>query len=237
MEANGANIVRGENAQEPEAKRQRIEQENDIIPEYQQIILDDIRTESFWQWLNKYRSLSIHDLYKLFDQTPTDHLTIEELLPLLKDKFDLKSQKRQRIESLSTVSDAVNLINRSNNILIITGAGVSVSCGIPDFRSKNGIYSRLSEFELSDPQEMFDIRYLFLTRYFRERPETFYSFANEIYPANFTPSSSHMFIKMLQDKGKLLRLALLIRNYTQNIDTLETKSGITNLVQCHGVYS
>jgi hypothetical protein len=208
MEASG-NIDRRENTEEQATKRQRrqeprSEQELEAqkyisIPEYQQVMLDDMRTESFWQWLNKYRSFNLHDLYKLFDQSPTEHLTVEELLPLLKQKFDIKSQKRERIENLSTVSDVVKLIKKSNNILIITGAGVSVSCGIPDFRSKNGIYSRLNEFELSDPQEMFDIRY------FRERPETFYSFANEIYPANFTPSSSHLFIKMIQDKGKLLR--------------------------------
>ena len=46
-----------------------------------------------------------------------------------------------------------------------------MSCGIPDFRSENGIYSRLSEFDLDDPQDMFDINY------FKERPKVFYSFA------------------------------------------------------------
>ena len=51
---------------------------------------------------------------------------------------------------------------------------VSVSCGIPDFRSENGIYSRLSEFDLDDPQDMFDINY------FRDCPEVFYSFAKVI---------------------------------------------------------
>jgi NAD-dependent SIR2 family protein deacetylase len=37
-----------------------------------------------------------------------------------------------------------------------------------------------------------------------------------------------MFIKLLESKGKLLR------NYTQNIDTLEQAAGIENIVQCHG---
>lgn len=91
--------------------------------------------------------------------------------------------------------------------------------GIPDFRSKNGIYSRLAEFELSDPQEMFDLSY------FKIKPETFYAFAHEIYPANFKPSPSHLFIRRLETAGKLLR------NYTQNIDTLEHKAGIERVVQ------
>ena len=59
-----------------------------------------------------------------------------------------------------------------NNVLL--NDQVSVSCGIPDFRSENGIYSRLSEFDLDDPQDMFDINY------FRDCPEVFYSFAKVI---------------------------------------------------------
>ena len=44
-------------------------------------------------------------------------------------------------------------IPESKNIMILTGAGISVSCGIPDFRSKNGLYAKLAvDFpELPDP--------------------------------------------------------------------------------------
>ncbi|KAF9361083.1 NAD-dependent histone deacetylase sir2 [Mortierella sp. AD094] len=118
-----------------------------------------------------------------------------------------------------------DLLQNSKNIMVLTGAGVSVSCGIPDFRSPDGIYSRLSEFELDDPTQMFELEF------FSEKPEVFYSFAREIFPSNFTPSPSHNFIKMLEDQGKLLR------NYTQNIDTLEQKAGISNVLQCHGSFA
>jgi len=117
------------------------------------------------------------------------------------------------------------LIKKSNNIIVLTGAGISVSCGIPDFRSENGVYSRLGEFDLDEPQQMFDLEY------FKICPQTFYSFAHELYPSNYEPSPSHKFIKLLEDKGKLLR------NYTQNIDTLEQKAGITRMVQCHGSFA
>ncbi|RUO95513.1 DHS-like NAD/FAD-binding domain-containing protein, partial [Jimgerdemannia flammicorona] len=53
----------------------------------------------------------------------------------------------------------------------------------------------------------------------------------EIFPSNFTPSPSHYFVKMLEDKGKLLR------NYTQNIDTLEHKAGIKRVLNCHGSFA
>jgi len=36
-----------------------------------------------------------------------------------------------------------DIIKERNNILVLAGAGLSVSCGIPDFRSKNGLYATL----------------------------------------------------------------------------------------------
>ncbi|KAI5993369.1 SIR2-domain-containing protein [Pisolithus marmoratus] len=131
--------------------------------------------------------------------------------------------------SVQHIEDAVSLIQRSRRIIILTGAGISVSCGIPDFRSRNGLYASLKangQYDLDDPQQMFDIHYfkehpavrkppLFLERTSNKLVPS--SFASQIYPSNFIPSPCHRFIKLIEDKGKLLR------NYTQNIDTLETK--------------
>jgi NAD-dependent SIR2 family protein deacetylase len=126
---------------------------------------------------------------------------------------------------MNSLQDVVETIRNAKRIMVLTGAGVSVSCGIPDFRSETGIYARLDEFELDDPQQMFDIHY------FRENPQIFYSFAREIYPSNFHPSPSHMFVKLLEDKD------VLLRNYTQNIDTLEHKAKITRVINCHGSFA
>ncbi|ESN98798.1 hypothetical protein HELRODRAFT_66888, partial [Helobdella robusta] len=135
--------------------------------------------------------------------------------------------KRKRLEKVSTFEDVITLIDRSTKIIVLTGAGVSVSCGIPDFRSRNGIYARLSVDypDLPDPQAMFDITY------FKKNPKPFFKFAKEIYPGQFKPSLSHLFIGALERSGKLLR------NYTQNIDTLEPSAGITKIIQCHGSFS
>ncbi|RKO91904.1 DHS-like NAD/FAD-binding domain-containing protein, partial [Blyttiomyces helicus] len=164
-------------------------------------------------------------LFQVFDKQVPENESFDEVLPLLKDAMMAKVARRMKRSDINTLDDAVRLLRESKNIIVLTGAGVSVSCGIPDFRSKNGIYSRLDEFELEDPQEMFDLHY------FRARPQTFYSFAKEIYPSNFKPSPSHDFIRLLEQKGKLLR------NYTQNIDTLEQTAGIERIIQCHGSFA
>lgn len=72
---------------------------------------------------------------------------------------------------------------------------------------------------------MFDINY------FSQDPRPFYKFAREIYPGQFKPSPCHRFIKMLDTQKKLLR------NYSQNIDTLEQVAGIENVIECHGEYN
>ncbi|KAI0687145.1 SIR2-domain-containing protein [Cerioporus squamosus] len=150
------------------------------------------------------------------------------LMYFLRVALSRELEARERLVTYNTIDDAVNLIAAAKRILILTGAGISVSCGIPDFRSRNGLYASLQEsgeYDLNDPQEMFDIQY------FRENPAVFYSFASKIYPSNFIPSPCHRFIKLIEDKGKLLR------NYTQNIDTLETLAGVQRVVQCHGSFA
>ncbi|RNA02427.1 NAD-dependent deacetylase sirtuin-1-like [Brachionus plicatilis] len=135
--------------------------------------------------------------------------------------------QREKLPNVNTIEDCVDLIAKSKNIIVLTGAGCSVSCGIPDFRSRDGVYARLRvDFpDLPDPQSMFDIFY------FEHDPRPFFKFAKEIYPGQFRPSLSHMFIKNLEQSGRLLR------NYTQNIDTLELTADIKNVIQCHGSFA
>nr|XP_013012133.1 NAD-dependent protein deacetylase sirtuin-1 [Cavia porcellus]XP_023422452.1 NAD-dependent protein deacetylase sirtuin-1 [Cavia porcellus] len=135
--------------------------------------------------------------------------------------------KRKKRKDINTIEDAVKLLQECKKIIVLTGAGVSVSCGIPDFRSRDGIYARLAvDFpDLPDPQAMFDIEY------FRKDPRPFFKFAKEIYPGQFQPSLCHQFIALSDKEGKLLR------NYTQNIDTLEQVAGIQRIIQCHGSFA
>lgn len=124
--------------------------------------------------------------------------------------------KRAKLHKHNTPDDAVELLKRSKNIIVLTGAGISTSLGIPDFRSKGtGLYSKLEHLGLNDPQEIFDIQL------FRDDPSLFYSVARDILTETERFSPTHAFIALLEKKGKLLT------NYSQNIDNLESKAGIS----------
>ena len=111
------------------------------------------------------------------------------------------------------------------DIIILQGAGISVAAGIPDFRTpKIGLYSQLSRFNLPKPESIFDIYY------FRKNPRPFFQIAADLMPGRVRPTFGHFFSSVLYRKNKLLRL------YTQNIDGLESISGIGDqkLIEAHG---
>ena len=92
---------------------------------------------------------------------------------------------------------------------------MSTSCGIPDFRSENGLYARLKvdypslpcpEACLAAVFVLFtSLQAMFSMDYFRSNQQPFFDFAREIYPGNFQPSVCHRFIAMLEKQGMLLR--------------------------------
>lgn len=71
------------------------------------------------------------------------------------------------------IQEAARLIKASRRILVVAGAGISVSCGIPDFRSPGGLYSQLrKQFpSLIDPKLIFDLDF------FKNNPIPFYRVA------------------------------------------------------------
>ncbi|KAJ7357460.1 hypothetical protein OS493_024976 [Desmophyllum pertusum] len=139
-----------------------------------------------------------------------------------------KEKPEQLLEEV-TFEGVANYIKkgRCKNIVVMTGAGISTAAGIPDFRSPGtGLYDNLQKYDLPYPQAVFEINF------FRSNPEPFFTLAKELYPGTFKPTISHYFIKFLNDRE------LLLRNYTQNIDTLEREAGIPEekLVEAHGSF-
>lgn len=108
------------------------------------------------------------------------------------------------------------------------GAGISTSAGIPDFRSpKTGLYANLARLELPFAEAVFDISY------FRSNPLPFYTLAHELYPGQYRPTISHAFIRLLSEKGLLLKL------FDQNIDCLSRAAGVPEdlIVEAHGSFA
>lgn len=89
----------------------------------------------------------------------------------------------------------------------MAGAGISTSAGVPDFRSPvTGLYASLEKYDLPYPEAIFDIQY------FLRHPQPFYKLYEELFPdgSKYKPTLTHCFIKLLEQKGKLLRV------FTQN---------------------
>ena len=140
----------------------------------------------------------------------------------------LQPVQRPRLQHIASLSDAVACLQSAQHIMVLVGAGISVSCGVPDFRSENGLYALAQRLglELNDPQELFDIHC-----FDDDEGVNFYKFAHALWPRpGIQPSPTHRFLSALDRAGRLLRV------YTQNIDGLERAANITSskIIECHG---
>ena len=113
---------------------------------------------------------------------------------------------------------------------MFVGAGISVSSGVPDFRSSGGLYDLVKEKYPKIPagKDMFHISMLNnidSSRIFNEFITQLKLIADKC-----TVSLTHVWIKHLYDRGQLKRL------YTQNIDMLEHKLDLKEnyIVSLHG---
>ncbi|KAG1762978.1 DHS-like NAD/FAD-binding domain-containing protein [Suillus occidentalis] len=133
-------------------------------------------------------------------------------------QLDAVSGESSTRRALTDVSLAVA---KSKKIVVVTGAGISCSCGIPDFRSSDGLYSLVKE---RYPDIVLKGRDLFDASLFRDSASTsvFYTFISQLKRSidAATPAPTHKFIQTLDTKHKL------VRSYTQNIDGLEERIGL-----------
>ena len=111
------------------------------------------------------------------------------------------------------------LLRSSERAVVLTGAGISVPSGIPDFRSPgSGLWERV------DPMEVAHIDA------FRRDPDRFWSFYSQRFAsvAGKRPNEAHLAVAELERRG-LVRAAI-----TQNIDRLHRAAGTQRLIEVHG---
>lgn len=120
----------------------------------------------------------------------------------------------EKIEKFKT------LVNESNNIVFFGGAGVSTESGIPDFRSKDGLYNQKYKYP---PEEILS------HTFFINHTEEFFKFYKEkLNSLKYEPNVTHIKLAELEKEGKLKAIV------TQNIDGLHQKAGSKNVYELHG---
>jgi len=104
----------------------------------------------------------------------------------------------------------LEMIDSSERIVALTGAGISTASGIPDFRSAGGIW------EDENPMEVATLSV------FNRDPERFWAFyrARLDVADSYEPNAGHLFLAHLSQAGKLSAVV------TQNIDGLHQAAGV-----------
>src|SRR4051812_32171273 len=111
------------------------------------------------------------------------------------------------------------LLREARSVVALTGAGISVPSGIPDFRSPGtGLWENV------DPMEVAHIDA------WRRDPERFWHFYGDRFQSlrDKEPNGAHRALVELERRGKLDAVI------TQNIDMLHRKAGTAELVEVHG---
>jgi NAD-dependent deacetylase len=117
------------------------------------------------------------------------------------------------------VARLAELVRSARSVVALTGAGISVPSGIPDFRTpRTGLWQNV------DPMEVAHIDA------FHDDPVRFWSFYGERFASlrDKQPNGAHAALAALEREG------LLDGVITQNIDMLHRRAGTVNLVEVHG---
>ena len=110
----------------------------------------------------------------------------------------------------SKIAKLQSLIDNSNNIVFLGGAGVSTESGIPDFRGKNGLYRRKSDVNSHVTPE-----YLLSSDCLYKEPELFFdNYRKNLSCLDAKPNATHRFLQKLEEAGRLK--AVITQNMFRN---------------------
>ncbi|MCR5195400.1 MAG: NAD-dependent protein deacylase [Pseudobutyrivibrio sp.] len=116
------------------------------------------------------------------------------------------------------------MIDESSKIVFFGGAGVSTESGIPDFRSKDGLYNQHDvRFDMYQPE------YLLSHSCLIKEPKVYFEFHRQkMDTRHIEPNNAHKYLAKLEEMGKLIGVV------TQNIDGLHQKAGSKKVYEIHG---
>ena len=135
-----------------------------------------------------------------------------------KEKFFHTLSEERRIDVLN------EMIGDAEHIVFLGGAGVSTESGIPDFRSKDGLYHRKDR-KFSGYKPEYLLSYECLDR----KPAVFFDyFRKNLDCRQIQPNAAHLKLAEMEQKGKLDCVI------TQNIDGLHQKAGSKKVWEIHG---
>ena len=125
---------------------------------------------------------------------------------------------------MNEIEKLKELIDESSSIVFFGGAGVSTESGIPDFRSKDGLYNQHDvQFDKYQPE------YLLSHSCLVYEPKIYYEFHRQkMDTRNIEPNNAHKYLAALEKSGKLKAIV------TQNIDGLHQKAGSRVVYEIHG---
>ncbi len=116
------------------------------------------------------------------------------------------------------------IIAQSQNIVFFGGAGVSTESGVPDFRSKDGLYNQHDvRFDMYQPEYL-----LSHTCLVREQKVFFEFYRQKMDARAAQPNAAHYALAKLEREGKLKAIV------TQNIDGLHQRAGSKAVYEIHG---
>ncbi|MCR5655094.1 MAG: NAD-dependent protein deacylase [Lachnospiraceae bacterium] len=118
----------------------------------------------------------------------------------------------------------IEYLDRAQKVAFFGGAGVSTESGIPDFRSKDGLYNQHDvQFDMYRPE------YLLSHSCLVDKPKVYYEFHRQkMDTRNIEPNNAHKYLAKLEENGKLTGIV------TQNIDGLHQKAGSKKVYEIHG---
>jgi len=120
------------------------------------------------------------------------------------------------------IEELKEIVKESGNIVFFGGAGVSTESGIPDFRSKDGLYH--AEQTYGYPPET-----ILSHSFYVQHPDVFFQYYKEnLIPQGVEPNAAHKALAALEQAGKLKAVV------TQNIDGLHQAAGSKNVFELHG---